>query len=126
MTLSGNAEPKLVSPQTRPRSPVLAVLLATVAVVLAALLVWALLHIRHLDSVVHKDSATEKSQAATISHFQTEDDLRSSALQAGQLYGVWLSSYNYQDLTSSSSDWSQVEAHADATFQHDFATTTPA
>jgi Mce-associated membrane protein len=55
-----------------------------------------------------------------INHEDSANSLRNSALSAAKTYGVYLSSYNYKDLTSPTAAWTQVDDHADAGFRRDF------
>lgn len=81
---------------------VMAIIGVLVIVLLAGGLVFSLLRISNLDS---------------------KNSLRGSALKAAATYGVYLSSYDYRNLTSPTSPWSEVESHATAKFKSDFEKT---
>jgi type II secretory pathway pseudopilin PulG len=53
----------------------------------------------------------------------SQNSLRSSALKAASTYGLYLSSYDYKNLTGPNSAWAQVESHATVKFRQDFAST---
>jgi hypothetical protein len=55
-----------------------------------------------------------------VGSLDNSSSLRSSALKAANTYGVYLSSYDYHNLTSPTSDWSLVDKHADAKFRQNF------
>lgn len=90
------------TPSTGQPFKVMAIIGALVIVLLAGGLVFSLLRISNLDS---------------------KNSLRNSALKAASTYGVYLSSYDYRDLTSPTSPWSEVESHATAKFKSDFEKT---
>jgi hypothetical protein len=53
----------------------------------------------------------------------SQNSLRSSAQSAASTYGIYLSSYDYKNLTGPNSAWDEVEKHATAKFRRDFETT---
>ena len=58
-----------------------------------------------------------------INRLQSAASLQSSALAAAKTYGVYLSSYNYSDLTGPTAPWTEVDNHATASFRKDFDST---
>ena len=53
----------------------------------------------------------------------SQNSLRSSAYKAASTYGVYLSSYDYKNLTGPNSAWAEVQSHSTAKFGQDFAST---
>lgn len=53
----------------------------------------------------------------------SQSSLRSSALSAAAKYGVYLSSYDYQNLSGPTAPWTLVETHSTAKFEKDFRST---
>jgi Mce-associated membrane protein len=53
----------------------------------------------------------------------SQNSLRNSAQKAAATYGIYLSSYNYKNLTGPGSAWAEVETHSTARFRKDFETT---
>lgn len=49
-----------------------------------------------------------------------QNSLRSGALRAANQYGVYLSSYNYNDLTGPTAPWTLVDQNSTASFRSDF------
>ena len=62
-------------------------------------------------------------QHGRINRLQSQADLQASALAAAKTYGVYLSSYNYGNLTGPSAPWTEVDNHATASFRRDFDST---
>jgi hypothetical protein len=58
-----------------------------------------------------------------VSDQNSKNSLRSSAQKAAATYGIYLSSYDYKNLTGPNSAWANVEKHATAKFRQDFTTT---
>lgn len=54
---------------------------------------------------------------------RSQQSLRQSALKAASTYGVYLSSYDYKDLTGPTSPWTEVDQHSTASFRKDFDST---
>lgn len=63
------------------------------------------------------------SQRNKLDSLQADASLRASALKAAAQYGVYLSSYDYSDLTGPTAPWTEVDRHATASFRKDFDST---
>ena len=63
------------------------------------------------------------NQHDRIDRLQAAASLQQSALSAATTYGVYLSSYNYGDLTGPTAPWTEVDNHATASFRKDFDST---
>lgn len=57
------------------------------------------------------------------SRYDSQQSLRTSALQAASSYGVYLSSYDYRNLNGAGSPWAEVDAHSTPSFRKDFDST---
>lgn len=57
------------------------------------------------------------------SRYDSQQSLRAGALEAASSYGVYLSSYNYQNLDGAGSPWAEVDAHSTPSFRKDFDST---
>lgn len=85
---------------------IIALLSGAVAVLLLGALIFSLLQLQ------------DKSH--TISTQNQASALRQSAISAADTYGVYLSSYNYNNLTSSNSTWAEVQSNSTAAFATKF------
>lgn len=79
---------------------------AAVAVLIVAVLIWSLVEL--------------SSQHGKLTNLQSLESLRTSALQTGSTYGVYLSSYNYADLDGPNAPWTQVDRHSTPSYRSDF------
>jgi Mce-associated membrane protein len=61
--------------------------------------------------------------AVKVSSQDAANARRNTVLADAEKYGVYLSSYNYKNLTGSGADWTLVMNNATATFKHDFSQT---
>lgn len=79
---------------------------AAVALIVIAALVWSLI--------------TLVGDRGRVNDLEALQSLRTSALRTASTYGVYLSSYNYADLTGPTAPWTEVDQHSTPTYRSDF------